>query len=544
MRWFRYLPIYFLAIICALEILIFYYPVINYISLFHPRFNDQIQYLSESYLTYEAYKNSGFFGGVWYGITNAAYQGLFHDLYAFFFMTIFGANRSSALIVNIIFFIGWQASTFFVIHSIYKSNLLAIFAAMFLLAIAGIWNLDRAGSIFDYRLDHMAMCLMGITSMLQLKTDLFNNRKWSIIFGVLVGFTILTRILTSIYFLLIFICFFFYLICNKDFDKKRAIKNIILSGITAFLIAAPLILFNIKGIYEYYIVGHFTGVESTIRNSGLTFLQKLKYEYVEGVIGFQGSAFYKVLGVCLLTLVFSYRGLVAQLEKSKNLFIGGGIFMLCPMIILALEKQVSFVVLSILTPGLILLIFSLLMPILYSFELRYKKISILFLSLLSIVCFSLFTSNCFNYKISPRANQEIGDVKKFDQIISQIYGLSLLKEEGNLKIGSDRITDFIDAQVIRVVMYEKKGRWFDFGMTLPTGIFEEKDGRILSMLSESDIFFLTDPSFNYPAFPYDKQMIRMYPQIKEYCDTHFVEVAKFQVQGRGLTMYVSKTFKK
>jgi len=532
-------PTILLITLLLAEIFIFVNPIQNYISLFYPRFNDQIQYLSESYLTFEASRINGFFGGIYYGMVNPASQGIFHDVFAFIFMLLFGPNRLSALLVNLFFFLGWQISTFYVIRSIFKSNLLGLFSAVFLLSITGIWNLDRAGSIFDYRLDHMAMCLFGITSMIQLKTNGFLNKKWAVIFGLFVGFTVLTRILTSIYFLFIFL-FFFVFVALENNHRKIRLKNIFLSALVGFLVTAPFIIFHIRLIYEYYIVGHFTGAEGSIRDAGLTFLQKIQYEFSEGVIAFQGLWFYWIFALGCIPIFFMHKELLEWVKKSKYLLVAGIVFIASPMFVLALERQVSYVVLSILTPGIFLIALSILLPIFKSLHNKYQRLSLLLIALLSMLSILVFVNKCIDYRKSESAVAQVGDYQSMTQLISWVSELAKIKKDAPLVIGSDRIGDLIDAQVFRVLVYEQKGKWYSFSMNLPTGIFEESDQRILEKLYESDIFFITDPHFDVATFPYDKQMIRMYPSIKEYCDKNLQKVADLKVQGRLLNVYVSK----
>jgi hypothetical protein len=524
----------------AFEICVFIYPIQAYISLFHPRFSDQIQYLSESYLAYESSKVHGFIGGVWYSIINPVAQGVFHDLYAFLLMTIYGPSRVSALMVNLLAFVGWQAASFITVRALFRSNLLAIFSAIFILSISGIWGLDRPGSAFDYRLDHLAMCFMGIASMVQLRTNMFKDKKWSIIFGVITAITILTRVLTSVYFILIFLIFFVGILINGD-NKKEQIKNIIFSATVGFVVAAPLIFFNIREIYEYYVVGHFTGgVESTIRDSGLSFFQKINYEFREGVIAFQGHWFYLIFLLAISPAILFLRHAIFQVKISLDIFKVGLAFIVAPLMILACEKQVSYVVLSILSPGLVLVLLSISLPLLEALQNKFVKLTSLWVAFLCALSLGIFTQNCLSFKTSPRAEQEILDSKRINAVVNYIYELALKKERGNLKIGIDRITDFMDAQILRVVVYEQRGKWFNFDMTLPTGLAEENDQLIFGKLSESDIVFLSDSPTNIPTYPFDKQMIRLAPKIREYCDENFVKVARLDAKGLSFNMYVSK----
>jgi hypothetical protein len=61
-----------------------------------------------------------------------------------------------------------------------------------ILSLAGPWNAD-AGSAVDFRLDHAAMCLWGITATSALLTRGFRDLRWSLAFGALTGLTVMER---------------------------------------------------------------------------------------------------------------------------------------------------------------------------------------------------------------------------------------------------------------------------------------------------------------------------------------------------------------
>jgi hypothetical protein len=347
-------------------------------------------------------------------------------------------------------------------------------------------------------------------------------------------------VLTSIYFIFIYFIFLIGIAINGK-NKKHQIKNIIYSSVVAFILAAPLIFFNINEIYEYYIVGHFTGgVESVIRDSGLSFFQKINYEFREGVIAFQGRWFYFIFLLALSPALFCLVRGISQVRFSADLFKVGVTFMIAPLLILACEKQVSYVVLSILSPGLVLILLSVLLPVFEVLRSRFEKFSVLWIASLCILSISIFFQNCLIFKASPIAAQEIIDSRKIDNVVNLIYELAQKNGDENLKIGIDRVSDFIDAQILRVAVYERTGKWFNFYMTLPTGISQERDELLFDRLSRSDIIFLSDSPANIPTFPYDRQMIRLAPKFQEYCDKNFTKVTSLDAKGLVFNMYVSK----
>jgi hypothetical protein len=68
----------------------------------YPRWNDQIQYLTESYTGYESARSRGFVAGLLNALTNPSAQGTLHDFLAIIAFAIAGPSRSAALSLNML----------------------------------------------------------------------------------------------------------------------------------------------------------------------------------------------------------------------------------------------------------------------------------------------------------------------------------------------------------------------------------------------------------------------------------------------------------
>ena len=68
--------------IMALELLVFHQLAAKRQAMVYPRWSDQIQYLSESYYSYDELKAHGWRAGLTYACTNPAAQGTLHDIVA------------------------------------------------------------------------------------------------------------------------------------------------------------------------------------------------------------------------------------------------------------------------------------------------------------------------------------------------------------------------------------------------------------------------------------------------------------------------------
>lgn len=535
-----------LILLFLLEAIVFGVAVNRNIAEVYPRFNDQIQYLSESYLGYEHYRQNGVLAGLWYALSQPAAQGALHDFFALIIFIFAGASRVTALFVNFFVFMFWQAITFSAIKQSKFSSNVAWFGVALLLCLRYPWLVENPGSAFDFRLDHMAMSLMGISIMMAAKSDGFLSRKSSILFGIVVGITILTRFLTAAYFTIALIL----LICAYagKVNYPARLKNMLLAACTACFFVIPFFVHNFDYIYNYYVVGHLTGVESAIRDSGKNVAGRFWF-VLKGAFLFQGYLFYAVIISIPLINYFPRKKEkgksdrqntgIADNDLTRNWRTIGIIFFLSPLIALSLHRQISSAVLGILAPGVILIVMSFLAPILAARE--QKKASAQRTRGIAIVVIATLALGFGNYALRllypPYPKEFMPESKQLNLVVDFIYGRIINSGLKEPKIASDQVTDFLDAQIFRVMIYERKNAWLPLVMTLPTGIFEEDPQLLLNRLYQSDFVFLTDSTTIVGAFPYDKQMRILYPVLQRYCESHMKLVGKYHFYGRDVSLY-------
>lgn len=177
----------------ATEFLLFDQIASRHHSWIYPRWNDQVQYLTECYTGWEYLKAHGFWAGLWQTLINPSAQGTLHDFAGMLAFTVAGGpSRSALLALNMLALIAWQAAWFLAIARGTGSRSLAWTGAALPLLLGWPWN-GWAGSMADFRLDHFAMCAFGIAFACAQLIRGFQSRRWSLLFGAAVGFTLLTR---------------------------------------------------------------------------------------------------------------------------------------------------------------------------------------------------------------------------------------------------------------------------------------------------------------------------------------------------------------
>lgn len=497
----------------------------------YPRWNDQIQYLSESYAAYEHARAHGFLSGLWQTLANTSAQGTLHDFFALILFQFAGPSRSAALALNLLALVAWQASLFFAVTRASGQRALGIAAAMLPLALLGPWQ-DIPGSAYDFRLDHLAMCAFGITASCAWLTDRFQSRSGSVLFGISVGLTLLTRFLTGTYFVVIFAGLLVWVLTSSG--RKQGTLNLLLSALVAFLLAAPVFWINLATIRDYYWIGHYVGPESAIRDPNLSTAGSLRfigdhllYRHLGWVVVIVAAA-----GAVALALA---RRISSPTEKSSTPAAPSGwpvglLFFLGPGLILFLHKQKSEVVVSALVPGLLVLAAA-------SWVALSRRVGpalvVTFAGLVTLVAFIPFNLQQRSPAFPP---ETLAEIRRVNSLADEIVGRTRRADRQELRVGVDYITDALDAQVLRVISYERHRVWLTFHMTLPTGIFEPDEGTVMQRLAESDFVFLTvdAPEGRYP---FDHKLAKLRPQLTTWCEQHLRVANEFTLGSRRMRLY-------
>lgn len=492
---------------------------------FYPRWNDQIQYLTESYAGYEYAQAHGLAPGLWHALTNQSAQGTLHDFSAILAFKLAGPSRSAALALNLLALVAWQAVLFFTVARSSGSRALAFAAALLPLALAGPWQ-SVPGSAYDFRLDHFAMCGLGICAALAAATAGFRSTRNSVVFGLAVGVTLLTRFLTGAYFVLIFGALLGWVLAGTE-RKKRAL-NLGCAAVIAFLLAAPLFWLNRDTVRDYYWIGHYVGPESAIRNPHMGLGRSLTFVWGQLFQRHVGSFFGFLAVGGAIGFIFLRGGAIAS--RLSATAIAGLIFLLAPAVVLTLHQQKSEVVVSALAPGIVLLVVAA-----WSWAARRATERALGVgaAVLASATLAFFTRQQVSAVHSPAVQHDLRLVNSLaDEIFRRIRAGNLQEA----RVAVDYITDALDAQVLRVVWYERHRVLLPINMTLPTNIAEPDEATVFARLRESDFVFLTEEAAPGP-YPYDRKLAALRPQLRAWCDANLRVANQFTLFGRRMLLY-------
>ncbi len=510
----------------------------------YPRWNDQIQYLTEAYTGFEYLLAHGFWAGMAQALTRSAAQGTLGDCYALLLFRLAGPSRSSALALNLIALLAWQGALFFAVDRRSGSRGLAWVSAGLVLCLAGPWS-ARQGSAVDFRLDHLAMCSLGVTLAAALLTGRFRSTGWSVVFGAATAVTLCTRYLTGPYFILILGALAAWTAAAPD--RPRRFRNLALAVLTACILAAPLLWLNRVEVYNYYWIGHFSGPESAIRNSHLDLGQSIAFvaSYFAG--NDLGAAFW--LLVAILTLVLAACALARRRRVPEpglppptgwpgQAAAYGGIFLLSPAIILTLHGEKSPAVDGIMAPGAVVALLGMWAAGLDFVRPRLAPAAAGRLTATLAVIALLWGGGYFVARQlqHPYTAEFVADAAKVNALADGIFLRSRAAGLATPRIAVDEVTDCLDGQVLRVICYERHRVWVPFLMMLPTGIEEESEAVLMAHLAQSDFVFLTTDG-PAGAWPYDREMRALLPRTQAWCDAHLRPVDRFTLFGQRMVLY-------
>ena len=479
------------------------------------------------------------FAGLKAALSKTALQGTLHDFAAVLIFWISGApSRSAALSLNMLVFLTWQFAVLAGISRLTGSRMLGWLGFGLLVCLAWPWSAD-AGSAVDFRLDHGAMCLMGITSILALLTAGFRSSRWSLALGVGIGITILERFITGVYFGAIFVVSLGWILAGPD--RGPRLRNLLLSGAVASALALPLLWLNREGIYTYYWVGHISGAEGDIRAQGMSAWASAQFIFGHLLDMQLGTYFLACAGI--ITSILGALALLNRKPASGPLSSGwlfvALVFLLMPAAVLGFHRQKSACVLGILAPGAVLLILWLwaqlwrrVAPGLDGFRGRWA--AALLAGGAVVVGETYFVSRQL---VSPYGPEFIASARQVNQIADAIFEASRTGGVANPNIAVDQVVDYFDAPTLQVICFERKKVWVQFVVQLPDSILAEKDENIFYKIRLCDFVMLTDQMPGNGYWPYDQQMRRLYPELKFWCEVHLTRVGQYWLFGHQVTLY-------
>ena len=239
-------------------------------------------------------------------------------------------------------------------------------------------------------------------------------------------------------------------------------------------------------------------------------------------------------GFLLLLLALHPRKPAAPRAADWPFF--GGIFLLLPAAVLIFHPQKSEIVLGILVPGVVLLVLWLWHTI--GRRIEFRAGSRLLPVLPALAALAAGSSFFARRELSPPYSPEfLQDARHVNWLSDYIFTTARAAHLAEPSVGIDRVADFLDGRILKLMCYERHKVWVPFGVHLPDSILEGPDDTVFFKLRYTDFMVLTDSMPDQGYWPYDRQMRRLYPQLKAWCDENLVLVENFTAFERHMSFY-------
>lgn len=521
------------------------------VAPFYPRGFDQVQYLTESYRAYEQIRDRGLIDGLLNTLGQPRVQGWLVQLQAALVFVLTGPSRLAALDLNVAYFLVYLGVTGEVVRR--SLGLPAGLAAL------GLVSSERAvaqliGGAFDFRLDFSALCLWGVLLAVTALADPARDRAAGpsiVILGLLL---ILSRLITAVYILPLF-SLLLGLTYARLVGGSRPRRRWLFGALVAWSVAlGGLVFFNYDNIAGYYIRGHVTSDEKSVRALEVgvrNLLESVTFYATSAARQHAGSGF-----VWLATLLI-VGGLAARLTAVRPAELvgpsGAGtdlrwagavavLGVLVPYAVLTVNELKSPVVGGVLVPPMALLV----VIVFAGLSRRATTVAggdrpLLILGT-GVLALGVLVQTGFvgrrQYDSIP--TQQLSAATDLGQGLAEHVD----RFGGRRAVWAiDAHLDYAAAGVVQLQYYERTGVWLELASGLGHGGVHTTlaPDEVLREAAASDVLILTRGDDDRPSvYPYDRSIEAQKPALFKLAEKEFLLQRRERLFGREVFGYVRR----
>lgn len=560
-RW----PWVLLTLWFLLDFGLFYQFLQREVTWSYPPKHDQLHYLYDSYVAHDAILAQGPVAGLRRELRDGWLakrpQGiLLVPIEASLLYLVFGPGRSTALLVNFLHFVALQVALVITLKWATGRWNLALLGLGLL--TTAMFPFAAAGGLYDFRLDFASFCLFGIVCCLVLRSGPFQSWRWSLLAGVAASLLIWSRFIVAVYFAGIFgvivaaLCVRWLWRWWRRTDRADLRREFVCllgcGGVMAGMVL-PVLYTHREAIKRYYIVGHVTGPEKSIRaqvDGILTTLDHASF-YPKSVlrthIGWTSGI---LLGATVLIWTLqSFRGRrrapgetgpPLQLRTAGRYLLAS---IIVPIIILSLDEAKSGVVGAIVVTPVILL--AMVWVVRCQDRLRERP-QIVARTGWGLAAVALLAGlNLHANQFAARTHMSLDRRENLSVVAAAqtMVDYAVAHRESNARYRKPRVVldgvyDFINHGVLNVVGYERHGALIS-AVNGGGRIFDVTQEEMLRYAADADFIVVTRSETGATfTYPFDKAMMAIRPHLRAYCEENLEELTQFQKMGRTFTVYV------
>ncbi len=538
-----------LALLVALELLLFLVFYNREIAWYPPLGFDQTEYLTEAYQLQEQEFWQGP-GKIWKNLwTNTHPTGVGLPIEGAISGILLGGVRLPQLGVLFVAFVLLQLFAFTTAKALWRRTGYGYMIVGLILCQTTAWF--WAGGLFDFRMDFFAYCFYGIWACAVVRSDLFLNRQWAICCAVIGAILVLNRFLTITYLLGVSLGTFALLVMIlvvKRADTgfvirmRRRLANFGIYFGLFTIIVAPFLIRNWAAIREYYVVGHGISVEKEIRAAELgvhDLAGHLLFYPISIVRDHWGPAFLCAAALAILAAVslrllrrqrISDDGRLGETPEStllQILFLLGAIA--GPVIVLTIDISKSAVVGGIVGgPAAVLIVLIAAVVGTTRNEAPASRVQLLYRVSAGLI-FAIGLSNYIGHasRHLPQSGQR-RYYRSLTDLNESLVEYAAARGWKDPKISIDVISGDLNGGTITITGYERLHELINFHPLLAGDIVAAGRSEAISYLAQSDFVILT----NLPKSGVDP----FYEGISQYWDDLHEWAEKNMIMSRQVTL--------
>jgi hypothetical protein len=548
----RHIHLALLIALCVAEAIVFYAHVARDVAPFYPPNFDQLSYYLSTYDLLGAFHAKGSRALVDELLQPGNPTGTTFVLQGALLSLIGGANRTTFLSVNLLYFLALQFALFAVIRSRIGRIDFAWIAIALLLSSATV--LQAAGGIYDYRIDFSAMCLYGIWTCLVVWCGAFWHTGRSLIVALAGILLVYSRFFTVIYIgiaLGTLLAINLYKLLRASTPERNAetrrVINILLSGGLVAAVCLPRLYLSRDAIYGYYMIGHVLGDEKYIRAHELGV-----YSIAGHLLYYPKSILYGHIGLLTWLIAGALAGwslwrnrvtaseMLARLRPFGHEFIALGIAVLIPVATLTANVSKSPVVGGIVTVPILLamvLFDAAIWPGGAVLKLsRTRSINVAAVAMaIALAAFAIRGTS--SKGVAPRA-----DLERITLLARSIATYAAENNLDRLSMSTDRVVDYENFGTLKLASIELLHRHLDVDALLghgAYGIFATSREDALRLLAESDVIVLTDAvtDRSHP-YPINTKIKEYWDELWQWTNQNRVLLFSTEIQGIPYRVFV------
>jgi hypothetical protein len=545
-----------LALLLILEALILHNFAAREVAPFVPLAFDQSGYLADSYRLFEDFRSSGLLTGLVHAVVRPAVQGILLVPLASLNYLVLGPGRLSALDLNVVAFLSYLAVTAVLLGRAFGPRTAAV-AIGLILAIKSTFA--AAGGFADFRYDFATMCVWGVL----LATTAFpiRGRSWfgPVVLTTAVGLLLISvRTITAAYVIPVYATVSALRLVGRYTRRSSARADEPVPGLgptfrpLVFWVSGALLIIaiNIRLVLEYYVRGHVTSSEKSIRaaQAGVTDLLSSVTYYPSSVSLFHlgwGASVLLVTCVVLSAGIIAARGrATASLGTHALRFAFLGLALAIPYVPLTLDESKSPVVGTIFVPALILaaaIVVGVAESIVLATRSRAARWAMSAAALVALT-FGLWVQLQTRLSAGTPLTTQVS-TREAGRLVLTGGDYVARYLGGGAAWSTDAHYDFVGRDSVVAYYYEQRGQLLDLSATdlghstveaLPT------PDQIMGAAAASDVLVLTreDVAPATSTIPADNATAALAGQLRAYADTYLISLGDFEVNRQVLTLYV------